>query len=1003
MEEIFGVPVTQILVVLVALFALVMGSILFLAWRNRLFFKLALRNVLRRRAQTTLIIVGLMLSTLIIASAFGTGDTMTNTIRANAVRDLAQVDEVVGIQEERTALDRLGPARPFPYFDQATATAFRDHFQSDPDIDGIALVIGERVPLVNSTKKQNEPRALVVAADAGFEPFSGLRSATNGRPVRLADLQPGEVYIDEKSSKDIEAAPGDRLAFFVGGRTVTLQVKDLVQGSFTTNKATLYVPLEHAQQLFQQPGQVNTIFISNRGSTVDGAPLSDGIKTRVEDYLGKDATLQVRLAKQDALDRANEIGNLFTTIFVTFGMFSIIAGLALIALIFSMLASERKPEMGMARAVGTKRWHIILSFLFEGAVYDLAASIIGVVLGIGVGFLLVGVMANAFSSAIDLELERSVQVRSLVIAFVVGMLMTFITIAIASWRVSRLNIVEAIRDVPAPVLSRPSRRTMALASTGLILGLLMFVNGIRSKTGVPLNLGMSIMILSGAVLLTRTGLPGRVAYTVAGLLLVAWWNLPFDWYQRYLHLPQTRNDISIFIIAGVFSVLGAVLVVMNNPEVLIWGATRLLTRFKRLLPAVRTALAYSMSNKFRTGVTVCIISLVSFTVLFMSILTHITSSALQNVDILSGGYTLQAQDSYNNPVPDIKAALATSSDPPAAAFDQVVRNTLVTMQATQGDIADKDGLKRLLWRGLDDTFIDAKPFRLQVYAKQFSSPNEVWQALKDHPTYALISADFVRARNNFNFQPDLELFRLQGVFLEDKTMVPVTVKLKEPLTGAITEVQVIGVVSQDAFGSLGFGLWTSQRLQQEALPLLTPRANAYLFKVARSHDPTATAHALEAKFQSNGLDVSVIKQNIDAQVRLQFTFNALIQGFMSLGLVIGIAALGVISTRAVVERRQQIGMLRAIGFRRSMVQWSFLLESAFVAGVSILVGFALALVMTYNVTGFVRGFAPTIKYSVPWVAVLSIMAIAFVASLITTVLPARQASRIYPAEALRYE
>ena len=52
---------------------------------------------------------------------------------------------------------------------------------------------------------------------------------------------------------------------------------------------------------------------------------------------------------------------------------------------------------------------------------------------------------------------------------------------------------------------------------------------------------------------------------------------------------------------------------------------------------------------------------------------------------------------------------------------------------------------------------------------------------------------------------------------------------------------------------------------------------------------------------------------------------------MGLGLIVGVAALGVISARAVVERRQQIGVLRAIGFRRRMVQAAFLLESSFVA------------------------------------------------------------------------
>ena len=51
---------------------------------------------------------------------------------------------------------------------------------------------------------------------------------------------------------------------------------------------------------------------------------------------------------------------------------------------------------------------------------------------------------------------------------------------------------------------------------------------------------------------------------------------------------------------------------------------------------------------------------------------------------------------------------------------------------------------------------------------------------------------------------------------------------------------------------------------------------------------------------------------------------------MGLGLVVGVAAVGVIAFRTVVERRQQIGMLRAIGYKRSTVALSFMMESSFV-------------------------------------------------------------------------
>ena len=63
--------------------------------------------------------------------------------------------------------------------------------------------------------------------------------------------------------------------------------------------------------------------------------------------------------------------------FTTFGSFSIAAGILLIFLIFVMLAAERRGEIGMARAIGTRRGHLVEMFVFEGAAYDLAAAAVG--------------------------------------------------------------------------------------------------------------------------------------------------------------------------------------------------------------------------------------------------------------------------------------------------------------------------------------------------------------------------------------------------------------------------------------------------------------------------------------------------------------------------------------------------------------------------------------------------------------------------------------------------
>ena len=107
----------------------------------------------------------------------------------------------------------------------------------------------------------------------------------------------------------------------------------------------------------------------------------------------------------------------------------------------------------------------------------------------------------------------------------------------------------------------------------------------------------------------------------------------------------------------------------------------------------------------------------------------------------------------------------------------------------------------------------------------------------------------------------------------------------------------------------------------------------------------------------------------DFQASQQSFFNLLI-GFMALGLVVGIAALGVISARAVVERRHEIGVVRSIGFSRRMVQSSFLAESSFIALMGIGLGLILGLLMSINIIADIRTDEPNIEYVVPWGTVI---------------------------------
>ena len=162
---------------------------------------------------------------------------------------------------------------------------------------------------------------------------------------------------------------------------------------------------------------------------------------------------------------------------------------------------------------------------------------------------------------------------------------------------------------------------------------------------------------------------------------------------------------------------------------------------------------------------------------------------------------------------------------------------------------------------------------------------------------------------------------------------------------------------------------------------------------------------LAGMFPIAGGMYSLVRRVLPGPLSWITMFNYLIQGFIGLGLVVGVAALGVISARTVVERRQEIGVMRAIGFEPGRVQLGFLLESSMVAISGIVLGTLLGLILAYNIIDDSSRQASwsNIQFAVPWSNLAIIYVVVLAAALLTAYLPARQASRVYPAEALRYQ
>ncbi len=1164
MEELFGLSMTTLMYVLLGVVLASMAVLGVLAARNRIMLKMGLRPIPRRPGQTALIIMGVMLSTVIMAAAFGTGDTLSYSIRNGAVEWLKEIDEL--IVPTRAGEDaRFGAA----YITEERFEELLVHLSANDKIDGIMPQIGENVSVRNTRTGLSEGRMRLVGIDpAMLDGFQGPR-LEDGGDARLDDLAPDEAYVSEPSVEELEVQAGDELEVFLEGRSERLRVAGIVStGGFAGIEPTVLVPLDKVQELLDRPAQINTIVISNRGDSSTGVDLSEDVTKDLrvlfndpevagelkalfgrEDVLGAlDAkvaglemevgesgssdeldnlreltaelrkpeltdelsslladpevtravveqleeadldevaaeayTLLAELAefqvieiKKDIIDSSEEAGTGVTSIFILFSSFSIMVGILLIFLIFVMLASARKSEMGMARAVGAKRRHLVMMFAFEGTAYAIVSAAVGVVLGLGVSAFMVAVMNQIFAGLEEsFTLTIHFEPRSVVVAYCLGMAITFATVVVSAYRVSRLNIVVAIRGLPESIIPKgepPFRErllgllravvlpvyhlltafralfrrrfrefTKKLGLAGLTalppvwlaaiaLGLLRFIQPYLLRgwlvlvAGIVLTYfgvavwerwswfgaGVSLMIVGLGLMLRwwlgrtemRPEAVDRIAFTAAGVLMLVYWALPESAVRPIV--GELEGDFDIMFVSGVAMVGAAVWAVMYNSDLLVRGLSALTSRFGRIRPALVTAVAYPMSSKFRTGLTLAMFALVIFTLVIMSVLTEVFTTQFEEPRKVYMGFDAGGSINFNTPVDDIQAAIDSAEGVPASDFEAVggVTNVPVEMRQSGGESGRWRSRTSML---LDDGFLSAADVELKIIADGYGpTAEDVLAQMRDDPSLAL-AGGWMLPNNAADIARDPDAQRLLGdLHYDASSMEAVPLDVREPFTGVEVSMKVIGVVDRvhaDAFRMIG-----SKSLIDGAAPFPVP-VTEYRFRLSEGVDAKAAANALEAALLGNGMQTEVYRETVDEQNAAGQAFFRLFTGFMALGLLVGVAALGVVSTRAVVERRQHIGMLRAIGYKRRMIALSFLLESSFISVLGSIIGLALGLLLSFNAVTSIRAESGIegLSFSVPWMQLGVILTLTYGFSLLTTFLPARQASRVYPAEALRYE
>jgi putative ABC transport system permease protein len=426
--------------------------------------RLVLRGLATRKLRSVLTAIAILLGVTMISGTFVLTDQIDRAFVQIFEQGNAQIDVVV-------------KDRP-PFEDQQTEVYLdADVVDRVREVEGVALA--EPFLQVQGYLVANGEQLVSQGGAPNFV-FSSLPQAMNPyTPIagRLPEAS-GEVAVAKEIADQgkLEVGQAAQLATQAGSKDVTV-VGILQFGDGTTSlggSTSVIAPLADVQSWWSLDGRASFIYAKSADG-VSEETLADRVRTALDD-----PGLIVQTAAEDSAEQASElnalIGRLIRFALLGFAGVAVLVGAFIIFNTFSITVAQRTREFAMLRTIGASRRQILGTVVGEAFVIALAATLVGLVCGLGFAWGLNRVfeLVGFGLPATGLRLPW----QTVVVCLVVGIGVTVLAAIGPALRATRIAPVSALREGAAPPRGRLARLTPVIGvligvvgGAGLVLGL----------------------------------------------------------------------------------------------------------------------------------------------------------------------------------------------------------------------------------------------------------------------------------------------------------------------------------------------------------------------------------------------------------------------------------------------------------------------------------------------------------------------------------------------------
>jgi putative ABC transport system permease protein len=480
----------------------------------------ALKGLAGRKIRALLTALAVVIGVAMVSGTFILTDTMQKSFNGLFTETSAQTDAVIrGKEIVKNSTSGSGVTIPAATLDKVRALPQVEAAAGDvsPAEANVADIIGKDGKVV----AKESIGGSYDAANARFSPF---RFKT-GQPPH----GPGEVAIDAGTAAKKHYKVGDTVVVSTIGTKHTYRISGTV--SFGSLDSLGFASIaawdvKTAQTLLHREGRYDSISVAAKDGT-SAAQLVRAIKPILASNLEvKDSAKQ---AKADAKDLNDGLG-MIRWVLLGFAGIALLVGGFVIFNTLSITVAQRTREFATLRTLGASRKQVMRSVRLEGLVIGLVASVLGLVMGLGIAKGMV-----ALFSALGVDLPDGgtvVATHTITVSLVIGTGVTLLASILPAKRATRVPPIAAVREGAVLPTSRFSKHS-AKTGLGVLLASLaaiaagMFAGGASAVlVALLLVLGVLGLFMGIALLAPRlvkplarvVGWPGRRAGGVAGEL-----------------------------------------------------------------------------------------------------------------------------------------------------------------------------------------------------------------------------------------------------------------------------------------------------------------------------------------------------------------------------------------------------------------------------------------------------------------------------------------------------